>query len=77
MSTPFLPHNGTWFEVLKVKSIEVEMAVNLGVRREQYLKAAIQDETIDMVAAYSSSDIVRGLEYEGVNPALIENPCRS
>ena len=52
------PDERTRLECLEVERVYVELAVHLGVGRECNLEAAVECESVDDIAAYSTTDAV-------------------
>ena len=58
MAATLGPHQSTRLEVLQIECGKVELLGQLGIRGEQHLEPAVEQEAIDMVGAHAPADTV-------------------
>jgi hypothetical protein len=47
--------------------------MNFGIRGEQYLKATVEDEPINVVAAYATTNTIGGFQQYGFDVLLLKH----
>lgn len=65
-------HHGAWFEQAELERIEVEALLRLGIRGEHDLEAAIEQESVDRVAADAATHAIGSLEHPAVDTCASE-----
>jgi hypothetical protein len=72
--SPITPDHRPPLERLQSKPPVVELASCLGIRGREHLKAAIEQESVDLVGADSAAGAVGRLDDENLEPAPLEAP---
>jgi hypothetical protein len=56
-------HERSWVEGVHVERTEVDLTPQLGIRREQDLKPAVEPETIDDVGAHTTTHVILSFKH--------------
>jgi hypothetical protein len=63
MALAFYPHQCAGLERLEIECADIELPGELGIRRQQNLEAAVEEEAVDDVGAHATADAIRCFEY--------------